>query len=367
MSCEHEVRFTIKPTDDACRFHFDVRAYKDRIVTPDEYSGATEVTPSDSEQVLPTTDKLVRDDITVHPAPTEYLSTDHNGTFTPSDGKVGFSSVTVDVNPDLRPLSVSENGSYQPDGFDGFSQVTVDAPVPSGSMEITDNGTYNVANKESVNVAVEGQWIDYDDVPVALPEEYQRVEYIESSGTQFIELPIGFYPTDKVWIKGSVNISNRADSYMVASKTWNNSDNRFCMCGWSLDSNTGIFLESFAVGFGALPTGRTQFSAPYKNDGNIHRYLYKDRTFVFVDMGMTCVVSHVTFGAETTNLKLFFGHNQNTAGKICYYIHEKADGRKLALYACYRKSDGVIGMYDVENDVFYTNDGTGTFTKGQDV
>jgi hypothetical protein len=97
MSCEHEVRFTIKPTDDACRFHFDVRAYKDRIVAPDEYSGATEVTPSDSEQVLPTKDKLVREDITVNPAPTEYLSTDHNGTFTPSDGKVGFSQVRVDV------------------------------------------------------------------------------------------------------------------------------------------------------------------------------------------------------------------------------------------------------------------------------
>ena len=128
MSCEHEVRFTIKPTDDACRFHFDVRAYKDRIVAPDEYSGATEVTPSDSEQVLATKDKLVRDDITVNPAPTEYLSTDHNGTFVPSDGRVGFYQVDVDVNPDLRPLSVSENGSYQPDGFDGYSEVTVDIP-----------------------------------------------------------------------------------------------------------------------------------------------------------------------------------------------------------------------------------------------
>jgi hypothetical protein len=128
MSCEHEVRFTIKPTDDACRFHFDVRAYKDRIVAPDEYSGATEVTPSDQTQTLQTKDKLVRDDITINPAPTEYLSTDHNGTFTPSDGRVGFSQVSVDVQPDLRPLSVSENGTYHPDGLDGYSEVIVDVP-----------------------------------------------------------------------------------------------------------------------------------------------------------------------------------------------------------------------------------------------
>ena len=78
MSCEHEVRFTIKPTDDACRFHFDVRAYKDRIVAPDEYSGATVVTPSHIEQVLPTTDKLVREDITINPAPTDDVALNGN-------------------------------------------------------------------------------------------------------------------------------------------------------------------------------------------------------------------------------------------------------------------------------------------------
>lgn len=34
---------------------------------------------------------------------------------------------------------------------------------------------------------------------------------------------------------------------------------------------------------------------------------------------------------------------------------------------CYRKSDGVIGLYDLVNDVFYTNLGTGQFTKGKNI
>jgi hypothetical protein len=34
---------------------------------------------------------------------------------------------------------------------------------------------------------------------------------------------------------------------------------------------------------------------------------------------------------------------------------------------CYRKSDNVIGMYDVINDAFYTNSGTGTFIKGPNI
>ena len=98
-------------------------------VSPDPYMGDTEVTPSDQTQVLATKKKFVQDDITVYPAPTETLSTTENGQFTPSSGKVGFSQVTVDVNPNLRPLSVSENGTYQPDGFDGYSQVSVDVPA----------------------------------------------------------------------------------------------------------------------------------------------------------------------------------------------------------------------------------------------
>ena len=34
---------------------------------------------------------------------------------------------------------------------------------------------------------------------------------------------------------------------------------------------------------------------------------------------------------------------------------------------CYRKSDGVIGLYDRVEGKFYTNKGTGTFLKGNDI
>lgn len=85
------------------------------------------VTPLDAEQVLETKDKTVRSDITVLPAPTEPLSTTSNGEFFPSSGYVGFSDVTVDVQPELTSLSVTENGLYLPDvGMDGFDRVSVD-------------------------------------------------------------------------------------------------------------------------------------------------------------------------------------------------------------------------------------------------
>lgn len=189
MSCEHEVRFTIKPTDDACRFHFDVRAYKDRIVAPDEYSGATEVTPSDTEQVLPTKDKLVRDDITVNPAPVESLATSENGTFVPSSGNVGFSEVVVDVEPSLESLSVTENGLYLPEsGTDGFDRVSVDVPIPTFQTEektINANGVYYPsAGKDGISKVTV-------DVPPTVPV-LQGKSVNPSESTQHVEPDSGY-------------------------------------------------------------------------------------------------------------------------------------------------------------------------------
>jgi len=237
----------------------------------------------------------------------------------------------------LTSLNVTTNGTYVPPaGVDGFDEVIVNVPT--------------------------GGFPSYDDV--VLPSEYQRVEYIESSGTQFIELPIGFYPTDTISFKGANNQHTIDDKYLVAPQRWNNDNNRFGLLG----SNRNTFnTRTFVFGYGGKYTSDTYYYAQVDRDSNFHTIDYSNKVS-FIDRGLGAIgVGNITFGSETANLKLFYGYNSNTAGKICYYIHKKADGRKLALYACYRKSDGVIGMYDVENDVFYTNDGTGDFTKGQDI
>ena len=265
--------------------------------------------------------------------PTGSIEISENDTYDVTE----YANAVVDVQPDLRPLSVSENGTYQPDGFDGYS---------------------------GVEVSIEGQWIDYDDVPVALPEEYQRVEYIESSGTQFINLPYGFLPTDLVHIKSAIATSEGQEKYMAAASQWNTNNNRFAIAGIAKGGHT------FGGAIGNKNTSDCELRGVFANDGNVHEFLYRDGLFISPDINCACGFSAengLIFGSETTNIRLFFGWNSPTKGKIAYCVHEKADNRKIALFACYRKSDGVIGMYDIENDVFYTNDGTGTFAKGQDI
>ena len=192
MTCVHKVRWSVKRPED-CRFRLSVSHYKDRIISPNPYEGDTVITPSGERQTLPTRGKTVATDITVLPAPTESLATSENGTFLPSSGNVGFSEVVVDVEPsleslsvtenglylpesgtdgfdrvsvdvpptipDLRTLTASSNGLYQPDGFDGYNSVEVSVPQPSGGIEITQNGVYDVTDYVSVDV----------DVPIPAP------------------------------------------------------------------------------------------------------------------------------------------------------------------------------------------------------
>lgn len=201
----------------------------------------------------------------------------------------------------------------------------------------------------------QGGETDYD--VATLPAEYQRVEYIQSSGTQYIELPIGFYPTDEVYMIGAVNNTTNSEKTMVCPATYNTDNNRFAIC-----ASSG---SKFICAYGNVSTSNSITTA--NRNTNIHDWTYRNGIFWSESAKAAYGVGNASFGTENPNVRLFYGFSAASAGKIRYYIHKKANNTGVALYACCRKADGVIGMYDVENDVFYTNDGTGTFTKGSDI
>ena len=64
------------------------------------------------------------------------------------------------------------------------------------------------------------------------------------------------------------------------------------------------------------------------------------------------------------------GETQNRNQKFRIYackIYDENGVKIREFIPCYRKSDSVIGMYDTINQTFYTNAGTGAFTKGSDI
>ena len=190
-----------------------------------------------------------------------------------------------------------------------------------------------------------------------LPKEYQEVEYLENTLTQYIELDFGFDPTDEVEMRGAMTHSFQ-DRWLVAPKHWNTDNNRFSMLGG---------LGSFMFAFGQQGTPNNILSPAMEEDHNFHTVSYANKIFTIVDTGSVADMTSKTFGSTTANLRLFYGYANNTKGKIAYYHHKKEDGIEINLIPCYRKSDSEPGMYDTVTKTFYTNAGTGEFLVGADV
>ena len=94
----------------------------------------------------------------------EELTVYENGVYNPSEGKDGFSKVTVDVPAAvLDDITITENGHYTPPiGVDGYDDITVSVPHPAPVLDditITENGSYQPPS------GIDG----YDNITVNVP------------------------------------------------------------------------------------------------------------------------------------------------------------------------------------------------------
>lgn len=191
--------------------------------------------------------------------------------------------------------------------------------------------------------------------PPYIPIEYQQVEYIEGTGTQYIRINTGFLYKDvgmfaDIQFTDNLNNQTLSQRYVIANVE---------RCGLNFfNAFLGLCSDSLNItGEEALKRHTHDISAPnntYKLDGIIKmtkniRYSFSDNENV--TYGICCRTN-----ATKSRIKFFRG-----------YVYDASDVKHFEFIPCYRKIDLVAGVYDRVNGVFYINAGTGEFILGPDV
>lgn len=190
-----------------------------------------------------------------------------------------------------------------------------------------------------------------------LPKEYQRVEYLESKGTQYIntglknimgKFEVDFARNDttsSVYIlgtrqNGTVNSLASTTNYNLL---WQFGGAAYADIAWNLDTNRHkVIAEASANELALSFDGTTKSAASSITSNTLNVYLFgRNNDGVLQAIG---------------GMKLYCFRYWNEYGKLT-----------RDFVPCYRKSDNKSGLYDLVNGEFYTNQGTGEFLIGGEI
>jgi len=222
-----------------------------------------------------------------------------------------------------------------------YGDMALQPPLPTG----TANGDILVWDNTNQEWVVKPKWQIH----------FQPVEYIESTGTQRIDT--GIKTTNGVIIDFQYTSATN-DSSCFGAMT-NNTTNRYDIIYYD-----GLY---FSCGNGA------DVSSEITGDATRRILLEQGVTNQDLKIDGTTIATYPAFtNGCTYNTHLFARKQGSSSYKYAsvkiYSCKLYVDGTlQRDFVPCYRISDSVIGMYDTVNGVFYTNAGSGTFTKGADV
>lgn len=190
--------------------------------------------------------------------------------------------------------------------------------------------------------------------PPYIPAGYQQVEYLESTGTQYIDTGQSAF----VGIKIDADImfySQFGYAFGVGG-----SGNGIAV---SLRENTSFYSDKY-IPSKYTPFENIKIKVLFENGNqSISSYLIGNTSIEFVTWSGTIYLFalHVQWISGAGVYSPFYG-------RIYKFIISTARDIKIREFIpCYRKIDLVAGMYDRVNGVFYTNAGTGAFVVGPDV
>lgn len=230
--------------------------------------------------------------------------------------------------------------------------------IPSKRKSDGAVGMYDLVTKKLFTNQGTGNFVE-GPVVFKLPSEYEEMEYIEGTGTQWIDVGVKANQDTKAEIK--FEITGNAPGYgaVFGSRTSynNNAFNVWSKCG---NGNIGAnYCKAGAI------------NSTIAQAANVTYYITLEKNKLSVNGNVTTFTQNTNF-TTPGNIYLFniYGgdaistgtSNRILIGKVYSFKLYNSDIIIRNMIPSKRKSDNVIGMYDIVSGQFFTNSGTGSFT-----
>lgn len=186
-----------------------------------------------------------------------------------------------------------------------------------------------------------------------LPSEYTELEYIESTGTQYIDTGINYQSTDTFELDFMVTDLS-SSKHVVTNNRVDQTDAFFQIAQTSTLLLADINNDGSGTDIGRVSTNQITS--------------LNNRIKVYIPDGKTVYMNNTLIGTAPNPLNT----NSNTLRLFGSYISAESNiriyslkvGNKAYFIPAKRKSDSVLGMYDLASGTFFINSGSGTFTAG---
>lgn len=222
--------------------------------------------------------------------------------------------------------------------------------VPAKNIETEELGMFDLLEKKFYTNAGQGT---FKDGPVTadtgdedLPIEYQEVEYLESTGTQHIEMPQ--VETDKFQLTCEFTTTEK-EMAIIGHGVGDDSE-RWEIFTQKSDPTYNVWIKNVATYVSSV-------------SASLKKTLTYDYSTHKLDIGGEDEIE-CTFASLPKYLFAYNNGDYHAEAKIYAYKAYKDSALVMDLIPCYRKTDNKPGLYDLVTYKFITNSGSGEFSCG---
>lgn len=209
-----------------------------------------------------------------------------------------------------------------------------------------------------------------------LPDGYTQVDFIESSGTQYIDTGLKSTPNTKFDFEFTSFKEVGADyEQILGSQFGATKDRIYILIGGSNniqlqfphDSNNHLYMNNN----GTFTSSSSSTSLLIIEQNKKNRIIF-DIPNRSLTVNEYTSVSTGTYDLTSSDYNILLFNRNDTVvptvrlakGKLYNFKWYESNVLVRDFIPCYRNSDNEVGLYDLVNNVFYTNQGTGVFTYG---